>query len=142
MTSEKLKYVKRQIVDGNFSILNHKISTGIVYKVHVTGDLKIDGYEHSFLYITTGSSIKEHIHINDIELYRLISGVLSVNGDIVDEDYCLLDDKHGIDRVEEDTIVETIKLSSNYLKERGIFTDCWYQMNELDKLYQKSDLPK
>ena len=66
-------------------------------------------------------------------------GVLSVDGIIMDENYCLLDDKHSIDKTEEDTIVETVKISNKYLEKQGIYTDCWYQMNELDKIYQLND---
>ena len=50
----------------HISILDNTKAEGVVYKIHIEGDLEQDGYESSFLYLPKGSRIKSHEHIKDI----------------------------------------------------------------------------
>ena len=130
---EKLSYIQKQIENNNYKILPDSIAEGTVYKIHYSGDLDKDGYEVGFLYLIHGTSIKEHIHTNDIEMYKPLVGTLSVLGEEVPINYCLFDEKHNIDKVTGVLIVETVKLSREYLKQ---------DINTKDKEYQKVLLRK
>lgn len=63
-----LKYVQMQLECGNYTILPESIAVGIVYRIRYCGNLEEDGYECGFLYISRDSGIKDHVHINNIEL--------------------------------------------------------------------------
>lgn len=105
-------YVRNKIEKEDFSILSKDIATGIVFKIKGFGTLNITGYEHGFLYLKAGSSIKKHKHTKDMEVYNIIE-----NGRIIDSRICLLNDFHGIDRVEKDTIVETFKIDKKLIND-------------------------
>ena len=72
-------------------------------------------YEVGYLYLPKSSGIKEHKHTNDIERYKLISGVLRVFNFPSTNNICPLNHVHCIDPVPEDTIIETCKISKTYL---------------------------
>lgn len=109
------EYIKQKIAAKEYSILPDIIANGPVYKIHKSGDLEKDGYEVSYLYLPKGSSIKEHKHTKDVERYKLIYGYLSVFNFPSKSNVCLLDHVHCIDEVPTDTIIETCKISKDYL---------------------------
>ena len=113
---ERLEYIAMELQRRNYKILDDSISQGNVYKISFRGNLDVNMFEHSFLYLPKGSSIKTHKHTEDIELYLLIRGSLSVFGEKVNENMCFLGEEHNIDPVEEDTFIETFKLSKKYLE--------------------------
>lgn len=111
----KKLYVKNRIENDKFTILPNELTKGNVIKIKGFGSLNIEGYEHGFLYLPKGSSVKFHEHINEIEMYKLNSGdknALNSNCEI-----CLLDTSHGINTVECDTIIETFKLNKNIIEQ-------------------------
>lgn len=112
---QKLKYISMSLMNGNYSLLGNTISEGKVFKIPFRGNLEEDMFEKGFLFIPKGSSIKMHKHINDIELYLLIRGDLSVKGQEVSENMCFLGEEHNIDPVSSDTFIETFKISKKYL---------------------------
>ena len=122
-------YVDRKIKDGMFSILPNDIADGEILKIKGFGTITINGYEHGFLYLKAGSRIKEHQHTKDIELYNIIK-----DGRIISSKVCLLNDFHGTDIVDEDTIIETFKLDKKVIKEvydEGILNK--YMLVQLDR---------
>ena len=126
----EIDFVREQIVRGNYTMLNNSVSIGNVYKVIYEGDLKSCGYEKAYLYLPTGTGIKEHIHTEDIEKYTLIYGIMSFNNECNITNECLIGCSHGVDIVDEDTIIKTLKINK-----RMIITS---QLNNLDeKLYIK-----
>ncbi len=112
---EKLKYIALEMKNGNYTILGDNISNGTVFKIHFRGNLGKDFFEKGFLFIPEGSGIKEHTHTNDIELYRLIDGSLSVGGEFMDSNMCFIGESHNIDTAIQDTFIETFKVSKKYL---------------------------
>lgn len=56
-----------------------------------------------------------HEHLKDIERYKYIEGILSINGERVEENICEIKKSHSIDRVPKDTIIETFKITEDYL---------------------------
>ena len=120
---EKLKYICMELRSGNYTVLSDSISIGPVYKIHFRGSLDEDLFEKGFLYIPKGSGIKIHKHVNDIELYRLISGSLSVMGKEDDSNMCFIGEEHNIDVVDRDTFIETFKLNKKYLDKIGFESD-------------------
>ena len=116
---DKLKYITMEMKNGNYSVLGNNISNGTVFKIHFRGNLEEDLFEKGFLYIPKGSGIKEHTHINDVELYRLIDGTLSVGGEEMDSNMCFIGESHNIDNVSQDTFIETFKVSKKYLDSLG-----------------------
>jgi len=115
---QKLEFIKEQIKNNNFTVLPDNISINNVYKINYTGNLNYDGYEIGFLFIPNGSGIKEHIHEDDIEQYKLLLGNLSINGKMINENQCLVGDAHNIDVVSEDTFIETYKISKKFINEK------------------------
>ncbi len=91
------------------TVLGSHIADGLVYKIHIEGILDQDGYESGFLYLTKGSSIKEHTHTDDFERYILVAGELKMNGQFMLENECSNGESHFIDPVLEDTIICTYK---------------------------------
>lgn len=108
--------LKEKIENKEYTILPESIAIGTVYKILIHGNLDQDGYEIGYLYLPKGSGIKEHFHINDIELYSLIKGTLKVNNIEMDNNICVLNEKHSIDIVPTDTIIRTFKISKKYLE--------------------------
>lgn len=106
----KKLFVYERISDGKYELLSNDKSSGDVYKVSGFGSLDSTFYEHGFLYLKKGSSILEHVHTNDIEIYQFISGDNKISDNV-----CLLGNKHKIDCVSCDTIVETFKLNKNII---------------------------
>lgn len=116
---EKLEYITMSLEIGNYILLNEAISTGKVFKIPFRGNLEEDMFESNFLYIPKGSSIKVHKHTNDVELYRLIKGTLVVDGKEMNINICFIGESHSIDKVSEDTFIETFKVSKKYLDSLG-----------------------
>lgn len=116
--NQNLQYVFEQIINKNYTILPETIAQGIVLKIHYEGNLENDGYEKGFLVLTPNSEIKEHTHINDIEKYTNLTGKLSVKNKLTNENICLINEKHNIDKVQELTIIKTLKLSKELIKEK------------------------
>lgn len=110
------------INDVNFTSdivkLPDTIANGIVYKLGYDGNLAEDGYEKGFLILTKGSGIKKHRHLNDIEKYVLLSGILSVDGKQSSSNICLLGNEHNIDTVTETTIIKTLKISKDMIYDK------------------------
>ncbi len=100
----------------HISILDNTKAEGIVYKIHIEGDLEQDGYESSFLYLPKGSSIKGHEHTKDVERYILVFGDLKVNGNRVVENDCHINESHCVDKVSTDTLIYTYKQKQNVKK--------------------------
>lgn len=115
----EMDYVKEKIESKEYKILPDTIADGVVYKVSYQGSLEEDGYEMGFLFLPKGSGIKKHKHIEDIEQYVLVSGNLSVGGEVLNINTCLIGGEHNIDIVLEDTIVATLKLSKRYVDGLG-----------------------
>lgn len=109
------QYIKDKISNGDYTLLPDTLAIGKVYKIHKLGDLNKEGYEVGYLYLPKSSGIKEHKHTNDIERYKLISGVLRVFNFPSTNNICPLNHVHCIDPVPEDTIIETCKISKTYL---------------------------
>ena len=137
VTLDKLEYIHKQIKEGNISVLPEKLAIGTVYKIPYQGDLMNDGYELGFLYLSPNSGIKEHIHINDIEMYKPLVGILSVKGEQSEVNYCLLEETHNIDPVLETTIIETVKVNKNYIDSLNQENHLLEQDLLLEKVYQK-----
>lgn len=114
---EIINYIKEKISNQEYSILPDTIAIGQVYKITEFGSLDVEGYEKGYLYLPIGSGIKKHTHINDIEKYTKIQGVLSVFGIKQQTNTCFINESHCIDIVNEDTIIKTFKISKEYLKE-------------------------
>ena len=115
--NDKIKFVRESISNENYMILPETIAIGLVYKIVYQGSLSENGYEKGFLFIPRGSGIKEHKHIDDVEQYNLIAGILSVKGEKTNTNNCLLNETHNIDIVTEDTIIETIKISKQLIEQ-------------------------
>lgn len=107
-------FVKSKIAVGDYQLLPKEIADGPIYKINNYGDLKKDGYECGFLYLPAGTSIKEHMHTDDIEQYRLVSGQLSVHGNNQCKNECHIGQYHNIDPVPVDTIISTCKISKKF----------------------------
>lgn len=121
MNKEEIKkYIYNQIRNGNFSYLPQNIAGGVVYKIPSYGNLTKTDIELAYLYLREGSFILSHEHINDIERYKCIDGILRINGNIVKEDICKIYKRHSIDNVEVDTIIETFKIKNEYLIKNDI----------------------
>lgn len=112
---KEMIFVTEQIENNHFSILPNTIANGKVYKIPAFGNLNTDGYEVGYLYLPTGSGIKEHQHINDIERYKLLNGELKINNSVMDTNICLLNNSHCINKVSKPTIIQTCKISKSYL---------------------------
>lgn len=108
----KRLYVQERILDGKFEKLSKDKASCNVAKISCFGSLDKEGYEHGFLYLKEGSKVYEHLHDKDIEFYRLVSGDKNI-----EDNTCLLGEKHGIQQVCCDTIVETFKLNKNIIKQ-------------------------
>lgn len=122
--NQNLEYVFKQIQARNYTVLPDTIATGIVLKIHYEGYLEEEGYEKGFLVLTPNSEIKEHTHINDIEKYTILTGNLSVNNEKTNENICLIGEKHNINRVNELTVIKTLKIDkkliNNFTKKNGM----------------------
>lgn len=122
--NQNLEYVFKQIQARNYTVLPDTIATGIVLKIHYEGYLEEEGYEKGFLVLTPNSKIKEHTHINDIEKYTILTGNLSVNNEKTNENICLIGEKHNINRVNELTVIKTLKIDkkliNNFTKKNGM----------------------
>lgn len=115
---EKIEYVRRAIIDGNYTILPSDVANGTVYKVWLSGNLQEEGIERGFLYIPAGSGIRLHSHQNDIEIYQLIMGQLCMDEEPLSINICGLNNCHSIKPVKEDTIIETCKINEIFLGEQ------------------------
>lgn len=109
--------IKRKIASKEYTLVSEKLAIGKVYKIHKFGSLEDDGFEIGYLYLPAGTGIKEHQHTEDIERYKLISGILRVFGFPSTTNICLLNHVHCIDKVPVDTIIETCKISKKYLQQ-------------------------
>lgn len=122
--NQNLEYVFKQIQARNYTVLPDTIATGIVLKIHYEGYLEEEGYEKGFLVLTPNSEIKEHTHINDMEKYTILTGNLSVNNEKTNENICLIGEKHNINRVNELTVIKTLKIDkkliNNFTKKNGM----------------------
>lgn len=116
---EKLKFIYFALTNKDYEKLGDNISEGNVFKIHFRGNLEEDNFEKGFLFIPKGSSIKKHTHTNDVELYRLITGELSVSGEKMNDNMCFIGESHNIDKVSRDTFIETFKVSKKYLDTLG-----------------------
>lgn len=118
----KKLYVKERILDGKYEKLPVDKANN-VFKISGFGSLDKEGYEHGFLYLKDGSSILEHFHDNDIEIYRIITN------NKLNDSICLLGDSHKIDSVSGDTIIETFKVNKDIIKDN-------YDIDTLNKYLQ------
>jgi len=140
MEKEIIKnYIYNQIQNGKFSFLPQNISSGIIYKIPSNYNLVEDGFEIAYLYLRKGSCVFTHEHETDIERYRLIEGILNINGKRVYENICTINQSHSIDRVTTDTIIETFKISKEYILQNSC-----QELNTatFDKVLTKSILKK
>lgn len=112
--NEEIKYVYSKIKEGNYEVLSNDIAIGKVYKITSYGNLNKDGFELGYLYLKKGSGIKEHYHEENIERYQLLHGNLIVSGENCTQNICLLHQKHSIQPVHTDTIIQTFKINSLY----------------------------
>ena len=116
MEKEKIKrYIYSQIENGRFSFLSPNISSGIIYKIPSPYNLVEHNFEIAYLYLREGSLVFLHEHLKDIERYKCIEGILSINGERVEQNIFKKNKRHSIDRVPEDTIIETFKITEDYL---------------------------
>ena len=116
---QTIEFVVNAILNGEYTTLPDTIANGKVLKILYNGDLKSEeGYEQGFLVLTPNSSIKKHKHINDVEMYTLLYGILSVDGNICDKNICLIDEEHCIDEVTTITIIKTLKVSKRLLQQK------------------------
>ncbi len=115
---QTIEFVVNAILTGKYTVLPDTISNGKVLKIHYNGDLSEEGYEQGFLVLTPNSCIKKHKHTNDIEMYTLLHGTLSVDGNISDKNICLIDEEHCIDEVTTITIIKTLKVSKDLLEQK------------------------
>lgn len=113
----KEEFVLEAIRNGYFEMLPDTVAIGPVYKITFSGSLTTNGIEKGFLYIPAGSGIKYHPHLQDIEIYRVIRGSLSVYGQETEINICGFGASHGIDVVAQDTIIETCKMNEIFLNE-------------------------
>ena len=136
-------YVKERINNGNYELLSNNIAINNVMKIKCFGTLENEGYEHGFLYLTKGSGVKNHIHTENIEMYRLIYGDEECINNA--SEICLINNSHQIKTVKYDTIVETFKLNKNIINDINdiiILNECLnLQLNtymwRLDELLNK-----
>lgn len=108
-----IEEIKEKINNNEYSLVPDKIAIGEVIKIHIKGDLNIDGYETGYLYLRPNTGIKEHEHINDIERYKLITGTLKVQGINTNLNICNINKKHNIDIVDIETIIEYTKINKD-----------------------------
>ncbi len=107
----ELYYVFGKLRNHQYTVLSKSISINRVLKIHICGDLNSDGFELGYLVMPKGSGIKTHTHQNEIERYKLVDGLLKVNGVLSNTDICTLNHSHGIDPVSKLTIVQTCKIN-------------------------------
>ena len=55
-----IEEIKEKINNNEYSLVPDKIAIGEVIKIHIKGDLNIDGYETGYLYLRPNTGIKEH----------------------------------------------------------------------------------
>lgn len=137
MSFDFKNYVEQSIKMKNFQILPSEIATGNVAKITYCGNLEQDGYEYGFLYLPKGSSILEHKHTDNIEMYKIIEGELSVNGKEVSTQICLINCTHNIDPVSCKTIVETLKINKRLSKKNNQNDINQELKNKLDAVYSE-----
>ena len=82
---------------------------GEVWQIWISGDVQKLGRKTAYLYLCAGSAIKPHTHTTDSEIYELVSGVLSANGETRQYQACRVGDSHCVDKVPEDTIIKSTK---------------------------------
>lgn len=107
-----LTEIKNKINNNEYDLVSDTISINKVYKFVIELN---DKYEKGYLYLPINSGIKEHTHTIDIERYRLIEGILSVNNEETKQNICLINEKHNIDLVNQETIIEYTKIKKEYL---------------------------
>ena len=66
------------------------------------------------------SSITDHMHNDDIEIYSCIDGSMSVNNIQQDVDIVGIGENHNIDEVKTLSIIETYKIAKEKLNEENI----------------------
>lgn len=103
------------INDNMYSLVPETLAINNVYKLSVLGNVNENGYEYGYLYIPKGSGIKVHTHINDIEEYALIEGMLYVSGVSVTSNICLINDSHNIDVCEVDSLIRYTKVRKDVM---------------------------
>ena len=131
---DKMDYVKYRLGQFRYSILDNDISTGRVCKIQSHGSLSRDGWAREFLYMIPNSSILEHTHNNEIEIYNCLEGSMVVNGESEDYDIVTIGESHNIGKVNTLSIIETYKLASDKLTDESI-----ENMNtEVEKLFVKT----
>lgn len=116
---EKISFIMNALKEGTYTTLPDTLTTGegLVYKISLSGSLSENGIERGFLYIPAGSGVKYHPHNNDLEVYRLLQGVLSIDNKEMEINICGQNGEHGIDIVPTDTIIETCKMNELFLGE-------------------------
>lgn len=82
------------------TILDETLAQGLVYKILIEDKYEEMGYETGFLYLTNGSSIKEHSYDDDSIEYVVIDGDLEIKS----KKY-KAGESHKIDSVSKDTII-------------------------------------
>jgi hypothetical protein len=137
----KILYVKNCLDENKYIMLNDSIAIGPVYKIPLLGELEKDNFEVFFLYLPSGSGIREHYHYNDIEQYRLICGTLKIEGKKLQNNICDINSYHNIDICSSNTIIEVCRVSKIYLNEskktiNNNYFDLFYEKaNRNEKLY-------
>ena len=117
---EKLDYVKYRMENFRYSVLPSNVSTGNVCKVPSHGSLTRDGWSREFLYMMPNSSIIDHIHTDEIEIYNCLDGAMTINNDLYDIDIVGINESHSIDEVKTLSIIETYKIAKDRLEENNI----------------------
>lgn len=118
-----LKEIKRRIDEGEFIYVPSEMAIGKAKKIVLEGPIHLKGCEYGYLYLEPGSGIKEHTHTTDVEKYELVNGTLSVKGEKMSTNICLLNESHNIDAVDELTIVKytKVKCEDNSLVDDDFF---------------------
>lgn len=118
--NEKMEYIDYKIENRRFSFLDKNISSGTACRIQSHGSLKNDGYAREFLYLTPYSAIKNHKHNDSIEIYNTLTGVIKVNGIYTDTTLIGVGEEHYINEINNLSIVETYKISTDKLTEENI----------------------
>ena len=116
----------------NYQCLPKRIMNGqTIYKIHIEGDLKKDGYEKCLLYIPAHSSINLHTHDDFVEEYSVIEGKLSVNGIECNTNRCLFGESHNVDASQHRILLRTLKISRELIEKE--YTDSFIRKQIIAK---------
>ena len=102
-----------QRLANHTTIVDASLADGLVYKILVEDKFEEQGFETGFLYLTKGSSVKEHLHENDYIQHTVICGEMKVDGKLLLTSECKPGESHKIDPVVSDTLIYTYRKKQN-----------------------------